>query len=158
MKVLSATLPLEIQDVLEMLYFLLQLENKGIIDCANLVCTRFSHDLLGTIRKLECRNSFFRVINNWTDGRNQGRSGVATQRVLEQPRDLGVSVAHKVLLCALCQALDYFAKTTQTQVDCFQLEHVLLVHDLLFMYLLTASQVTEIQLASEYLTFFIRAV
>lgn len=37
-----------------------------------------------------------------------------------------------ILFLALSQTLDDFAKTTETQVYCFKLKHVSLVHDLFF--------------------------
>ena len=52
------------------------------------------------------------------------------------------------LALALSQGLNNFSETTETQVDGFELEQVLLTHDVLLMDLLTASQVTEIQFAA----------
>lgn len=88
----------------------------------------------------------------------QSCAGVATKRVLQQSRDLGVTVANVVPVLALCKALDHFSKATQTQVDGLELEHVLLVHDFFFMNFLAACQVAQVQLASENLPSVVRAV
>ena len=63
-----------------------------------------------------------------------------------------------VFALSLGEALDHLAETAETQVDRLELQHVLLVHHLLFVDFLTACQIAEVQLAPEDLALVIGAV
>jgi hypothetical protein len=60
-----------------MLDFLLEFQNKRIINRTYLVGAGFGHDLFGSISKLEGRDCFFRVIDNRADCCNQCCPSVA---------------------------------------------------------------------------------
>ena len=52
MEVVGATLPLEIQNVLQMLDLFLKLRDERVILCTDLVLADFCHDLLSPVCKL----------------------------------------------------------------------------------------------------------
>jgi hypothetical protein len=49
-----------------------------------------------------------------------------------------------VFILSLGKALDYLAQAAETQVDGLELQHVLLVHNFLFVNFLTACQIAEV--------------
>jgi len=84
----GAPVPLEVQDLLKVLYLLLQLLDVGIVRRAHLVRHHLHKDLLRPVREFQSAYCLLDVVNHWRDGRYQGRLGVAAQRVLQQTRDL----------------------------------------------------------------------
>lgn len=101
MNVAGAATALEIQYLLQMLDFLLQFLNVGIIRSVHLVGLDFYHDLLGTVCKLEGGNGLLNVVNNGGNCCDQGGLGVASQRILEKPGDLGITIGDVCGLLAL---------------------------------------------------------
>lgn len=84
------------------------------------------------------------MVDDWADCCDQRRPGVASQRVLEQSRNLRVAVAHMVFVLPLGQALDHLAETAETQVDGLEFQHVLLVHYFFLVNFLAACQIAEV--------------
>lgn len=52
------------------------------------------------------------------------------------------------LVLALSQSLDDFAEATEAEVDSFELEQMLLIHDILLVDLLATGQIAEVQLTA----------
>ena len=88
------------------------------------------------------------MIDHRTDSRYQGGPRIAPQTILKQARNLGISVRYMRLTFSLSESLDHFSQVAETEVDRLQLEQVLLAHDLLFVNLLAASQVTQVKFAA----------
>ena len=57
MKIVSATLAFQIQNVLQMLNLFLELGDKCIILSTDLILADFSHDFFSPVSELQCRYS-----------------------------------------------------------------------------------------------------
>ena len=145
---MGASFALEVQYVFQVLDFLLQFGDEGVILRADLVLADLCHDLLGSVCEFERGDRLLRVVNDWTDCSDQGRPRIASKTVLEQTSDLRVTIRYVRLVLALSQGLDDFAEAAETEVDSFELEQVLLIHDILLVNLLATGQIAEIQLAA----------
>ena len=88
------------------------------------------------------------MVNERTNRCDKRRSRVPAQAILKQASDLRISIRDVSLTLALCESLNDFPQTTQTQIDCLELKQVLLTHDVFFVDLLASRQITQVEFAA----------
>lgn len=145
MHIQVSALSFQVQNILEMGNFSLQLLDDGIVSCHYLIGLNFLKDHLGPICKLKRRNGFLRVIGQRAHSRDQRGFGVAAQAVLQETRELRVTVCDELVGFWLCKRLNNLAEATQRQVDSFELKHMLLRHPFIFVNFFAAGQITEVE-------------
>ena len=83
MYITSATTPFQIENLLQVLNFFLQLLNVNIILCTHLICLNLNKYLLGSVSKLQGWDSFINVINHRWNGCNQCCLSITTKWILK---------------------------------------------------------------------------
>ena len=145
---MCTALALQIKDVLQVLDLFLQLGHKSVVGCTDLVRTDFGHDLFGPVSELKRRNSLLGVINHRAHSSYQSSARVTPKTVLEQSRDLRVTVGYMCPAFALGERLNDFAERAQTQVNRLKLKQVVVAHHVFLVNFFASSQVTEVKFAT----------
>ena len=109
MKIMRATLSLEIQNFFKMLYLFLKFSHECVVLRTYLVRSDFSHDLFRSVSELKSWNGLLGVVDDWTHSRDERRLRVASQTVLEEACDLWVTVRDVRFAFALRQCLNHLS-------------------------------------------------